>query len=235
MDNLIELVSSEKKDVAVRTEVICILDRSGSMSDTAADSIGGYNTFIKKQIEQDPDCRITLVLFDHEYNVLYENTHVNDVVELDSNTYIPRGNTALNDAIGKTIVTVRERHVKMAESDRPTNVVVAILTDGMENSSKEYEPSNIKTLIEKYETEYNWKFLYLAANQDAFLVGKNYGFQQANSVTFNNTDVGRGMAFANVANFARLSKSVDSVELRNKYSAVDEQSMDVAFKKTDVK
>lgn len=234
MDKLVELVGNEKEKQAVRTEAICILDRSGSMAGTEADSIGGYNTFLKKQREDEDETRVTLVLFDHEYKVLYENVDINSVEDLNNETYIPRGSTALNDSIGRTLVTARERHLNMPENERPTNVVVAILTDGHENCSREYTTDKIKTLVKKYEKEYDWKFIYLAANQDAFAVGQNYGFDRGNTLNFADSGSGRRMAFANVSNYTRMSKSLDTESLKACYSQesirINEDNMDEDFK-----
>jgi len=234
MDNLVELVGNEQEKSTVKTEAICILDRSGSMAGTEDDSIGGYNAFIKKQREDKDETKLTLVLFDDNYDVIYENVDINNVENLNNETYVPRGMTALNDAIGRTLVTARERHLKMSEDERPTNVVVAILTDGRENSSKEYTTQKIKDLVKKYEKEYDWKFIYLAANQDAFVVGQSYGFDRGNTLNFADSGGGRRMAFANVSQYTKMAKSLDTESLKACYSdesiRITENNMDEDFK-----
>ena len=229
IDNFIEL---DGKETLARTETICILDRSGSMGGTVDDSIGGYNTFLKKQKEDDGENTITLVLFDNKYDVIYENIDINEVDDLTDKVYIPRGMTSLNDAIGRTLVTARERHMKLPEDKRPENVVVAILTDGMENSSREYSSDKIKELVKLYEKEYNWKFMYLAANQDSFAVGQAYGFSRGNTLNFCDTGVGRQHAFANVSSYTSQSKmrGLTSESLCRSFAPISESDMDEDFK-----
>jgi hypothetical protein len=149
---------------------VFILDRSGSMETCQDDTIGGFNAFLSEQ--KALGGTLTLVLFDHEYQVLYERKPIGDAEPLSRDTFVPRGSTALLDAIGKTIKTVT--------SNNPT---VVILTDGQENSSKEYTKAHIKDLIEQ-KTKDGWTFVYLGANQDAFAEAGGLGISPAATVNY---------------------------------------------------
>lgn len=166
-----------------KTQIVCILDRSGSMDTIIEDAIGGFNEFIKKQKELEDDATMTVALFDDHYDLLYDNVDVKEVELFNKDSWSPRGLTALHDAIGKTITTVDNAHKKMKKKDVPEKVLVCIVTDGMENSSHEYNSDSIKKLINKYE-EKGWSFVYLAANQDAFDVGTSIGISGGNTYNF---------------------------------------------------
>lgn len=144
------------------TEIIFLLDRSGSMAGLEADTIGGFNQFVKKQYELPGQTKVTAILFDHEYEVLWNGMDGADV-QLSTENYDVRGMTALLDAIGKTIVAVRKRLKAEAASHE---VIFVITTDGMENASKEFTYDKVKWLIEQQQTESNWEFIFLGANID---------------------------------------------------------------------
>jgi hypothetical protein len=186
-------------------EIVCIIDRSGSMGSIKEDAIGGFNSFIDEQKKVPGEATVTLVQFDDEYELLYENKNINGINFLDDSTYVPRGMTALFDAIGKTIVSVGERLSNLEERDRPEKVIFAILTDGYENSSKEYTtPSVIKEMIEHQKEKYSWDFVYLAANQDAVTTGSTFGISSKDAINFAAT--GSGM----IDGYKCLSNSVTS-------------------------
>jgi len=203
-----------------KTHIICILDRSGSMSSIISDSIGGFNTFLKQQKELPDEATLTVALFDDQYELLYDNIDIKKADELTNKIWIPRGTTALYDAIGKTINIEKTNFAKLGD-EKPSKVLVCIVTDGQENASREYNIDNVKKLIKKCEKD-NWNFLYLAANQDAFDVGTSFGVSAGNTYTFNATSAGttvmynavastatsyRGMS-SNDSNFGTLSKSL---------------------------
>ena len=172
-------------------EMVAIIDRSGSMATIASDTIGGYNSLIEAQKkDEEGDANVTLVLFDHEYTLLYDNVNIQEVEPLTSQTYVPRGMTGLYDAIGRTIVTVGERLSNTAEEDRPSKVVVTIITDGHENASKEYDQRTIKGMIELQEASYSWEFMFLAANMDAATEGASIGIRGSKSMNFTATSGG---------------------------------------------
>src|SRR5580693_1330174 len=157
------------------TEIAIVLDRSGSMASMAKEAIGGFNGFLDSQQKLPGDARLTLVLFDHEHIVKYDERPIKDVSPLDEHTYEPRGTTALLDAIGRTINTIGERLDKTPEPERPGKVIIAILTDGLENASQEFKPKQIRSMIEHQREKYSWEFIYLGANQDAIEVGETMG------------------------------------------------------------
>lgn len=182
-----------KKDLS---EIVCILDRSGSMSSIINDAIGGFNSLLESQKKEKGEATMTVSLFDDVCDVIHDNVNIKDVNPLDNSTYVPRGSTALYDAIGRTLVSVGQRLANTPEDQRPENVVVAILTDGEENASKEYHAAKIKDMIKEQEDKYSWKFIYLAANQNAFDVGSKIGFGLGNSVTFAATSKGTRDAYS---------------------------------------
>lgn len=176
------------------TEIIFIVDRSGSMGTIRNDVIGGYNTFIKNQQKVEGMCRVTFVQFDDAYEVVYDGRPLPEVPYLDENTYVPRGLTALLDAIGRTINTVGQRLQGTPESERPGKVVVVVITDGHENHSREFSRETILKMIKQQQEEYSWEFVYLAANQDAIDVGTRMGIKH--NTNFAHTGRGVGQTFS---------------------------------------
>jgi len=165
-------------------EIVVILDRSGSMFSIVDDAIGGFNSFIKEQQGVIGKANLTLVQFDDQYEVVHDSIDLNAVPDLDEKTYIPRGSTALLDAIGRTI----------SNHNNCDKVLVAILTDGYENCSHEYTYSAVQQLIAKKE-EAGWKFLYLAADQDAIKEGGKFGFKAGDTFTFGKDAMGTRSAY----------------------------------------
>lgn len=149
------------------TEIAYVLDRSGSMQSLASDAIGGFNAFLDSQKQVEGRANFTLVLFDHEYLVIHKSTDIQQVPELDAKTYVPRGQTAMLDAVGRTIDDLGARLAAMPEADRPAKIIVAIFTDGLENASKDYTSTRVAQMIKHQQEKYSWEFLFLAANQDA--------------------------------------------------------------------
>lgn len=155
--------------------VFCLIDRSGSMASCADDTIGGFNTFIKNQPS---NTMISLSLFDHEIKHVYTKV-ANDVEPLDHTTFVPRGSTALLDAIGKVIKSVPHGTVKP---------IIMILTDGLENSSRVYTKMHINDLITEKRL-YEWEFIFLAANQDAIQAAGEIGIPEMSALSFNTDNV----------------------------------------------
>lgn len=165
-----------------KTQIVCILDRSGSMSSIMSDSIGGFNTFLKQQKELKDEATLTVALFDDKYELLYDNVDIKKAEELTNKVWFPRGTTALYDAIGKTINAVKAEHARLG-NEAPSKVLVCIITDGMENASKEYGVDNVRRMIKECENN-DWNFMYLAANQDAFSVGSSFGVSRGNTINY---------------------------------------------------
>jgi hypothetical protein len=149
------------------TDIVCVVDRSGSMASIRDDAIGGFNSFLAGQQAHPDPARMTVVLFDHEYLVHSAGEDIHDVRPLDHASYVPRGMTALLDAVGRTIDDVGARLRDTPEAERPGKVVFAILTDGQENASTDYGYDRVADMIRHQREQYSWEFLFLAANQDA--------------------------------------------------------------------
>lgn len=149
------------------TEMAVVLDRSGSMQSCVEAAISGFNTFLRDQRAQPGEARITLVLFNDQYETPWGTIPLAEATELDTTTYVPRGSTALLDAIGRTIDDCGARLAAMPEEERPATVLVAILTDGLENSSRQFTWKDISEKIALQRDTYKWEFLFLGANQDA--------------------------------------------------------------------
>ena len=179
------------------TDITVILDRSGSMESIAADVIRGFNTFLADQQHQPGDCRLTLVQFDDRYEVLYTGRPIADASELTRETFVPRGTTALLDAIGRTIDATGDRLGVLAEAERPDRVLVVIFTDGLENASTDYSREQIFGMISRQQDVYHWSFLFLAANQDAVAEGAKVGIAAQHSLDFAAT--GKGVRAASRA------------------------------------
>ena len=168
------------------TEMVFVLDRSGSMSGLAADTIGGFNELIEKQkkIEGDAYVTVTTVLFDHEYEVLHDHVALEEVAPLTDKEYFARGSTALLDAVGRTIDAVGARLAATAEEERPAHVVFVITTDGMENSSREYTAKRVRGMIEHQQQKYSWQFVFLGANMDAVSEARKLGISAKYAADF---------------------------------------------------
>ena len=185
------------------TEIIVITDRSGSMDEVKADTIGGFNTFLKGQQElKEGRCLLTYCQFDTVYEVVHEALPIEEMKPLDEKTFVPRGGTALLDAVGKTIDEVGARLAKIPEAKRPGNVVVVIMTDGEENSSSDkYKNGKLKEMVKRQAADYDWTFIFLGQNIDAFAEGDAIGFSNQNTHMFvgNVSDGGTGVRHAYMA------------------------------------
>lgn len=175
------------------TDITVVLDRSGSMDQCKSEVIGGLKKFVEEQQKQPWKANYTLVQFDDEYEVVHSGIPIDKVPELN---FKPRGCTALNDAVGKAIVSTGERLAAMSESDRPGLVMFVIVTDGHENSSKEFKRRQIKEMIEHQTNVYQWKFTYLGANQDAFKVGNSLGVNTVACANFTSDNADKAFVSA---------------------------------------
>jgi len=160
------------------TSIHVVLDRSGSMYECLSDTLGGFNHFIEKQKSDNPSGTVTLNLFAHDYDTVYENTPIEKVQKLTTDTYFPRGQTALLDAIGNTIK-------KIETQEKP---MVVIITDGYENASTKFTHAHVKDLISTKES-LGWNFVFLGANQDAIKVGGVLGIPEESAMTFDTKNI----------------------------------------------
>jgi uncharacterized protein YegL len=171
------------------TEIIFLLDRSGSMSGLENDTIGGFNSFIEKQCQLDGEVSLTAVLFDNQYEILWNGIDATSV-KLTHEDYYVRGSTALLDAVGKTISEVNHRHSKTPEELKPGKVIFVITTDGMENASREFTYEKVKERIKHQEAKHNWEFIFIGANMDAAKEADSMGIQPENAFNFVASEVG---------------------------------------------
>jgi len=181
------------------TEIVFILDRSGSMSNLVDDTIGGYNSFIENQKTQDGEALITTVLFDDQYEILHNGVNIKEVQELTRKEYFARGMTAMLDSIGKAINTVGERLSNTSKEDRPSKVIFVITTDGAENSSKEFKKDQVKSMIEHQTGIYNWQFIFLGANIDAVGEAESLGISGMNATNYTASSIGTRSIYGSIS------------------------------------
>ncbi|MGN0529116.1 MAG: hypothetical protein ACI4IE_08275 [Eubacterium sp.] len=182
------------------TELVFILDRSGSMGGLEKDTIGGFNSLIEKQKKQDGKCYVTTVLFDHEYELLHDRIELNKIKPMTENDYYVRGCTALIDAIGTTISHIAGIHKYARRDDVPEHTMFVIMTDGYENASHKYSSDKVKKMIEKEKKKYGWEFLFIGANIDAVETAGNFGIESDRAVNYNADSQGTGVVYDTLAN-----------------------------------
>ena len=157
------------------TEIVFIVDRSGSMSGLEKDTIGGFNSMLKEQAELEGEARVTTVLFDNQYRLLHDRIDIRAVAPLTEKDYRVGGGTALLDAIGRTLKKIRAVQKQTAEEYRTEKVLFVIITDGEENSSRKYSAEQIKECIEHQKEKYGWEFVFFGANMDAVMEAAKLG------------------------------------------------------------
>ena len=178
------------------TELVFILDRSGSMGGLESDTIGGFNSMLKKQQAEPGECRITTVLFDHEYEILHDRIDLKAVSPLTESEYFVRGTTALLDAIGKTIRKIVNVRKRTAPDYRAEKVLFVITTDGMENASRNFSYSQIKSLIKQQKSRYGWEFVFLGADIDAVDVADRIGIGRNRAQNFHKDSDGIALNYS---------------------------------------
>lgn len=166
------------------TEIVFILDQSGSMDHLAADTIGGYNTFLDEQKSQEGEANITTILFDSKVVTLHDHVPIQDVDHITSAEYRPCGMTALYDAVGSAIDSVGDRLDAAKEEDRPSKVIFVITTDGEENSSWKYDGAHVKEMIEHQKSKYSWEFLFIGAGIDAYRASAAIGIDSHHTASY---------------------------------------------------
>ena len=187
------------------TEIVFILDRSGSMRGLEADTIGGYNALIDKQKKEAGEAYISTVLFDDCQTVLHDRVNLKDIRPMNEREYYVRGCTALLDAVGGAIHHIGNVHKYAREEDRPEKTLFIITTDGMENSSKHYTYDRVKRMVERQKEKYGWEFLFLGANIDAIEVAGRFGIDAGRAVNYECDSGGTSV------NYKTLSKAVSRV------------------------
>lgn len=171
------------------TEIIFVIDKSGSMSNLVGDTIGGFNGFIESQKAIEGKATLTTVLFDNSWKVLHNGVDLHEVEPMTTSDYVASGMTAMLDAIGETINRVQDRHDELGE-EKPENVLFVITTDGEENSSHKFTKSQIEKMIKHQTNGHGWKFMFLGANMDAVKEAESIGIKKGCSVTYDYSSVG---------------------------------------------
>jgi len=188
------------------TEIIFLIDRSGSMEGLESDTIGGFNAFIENQKQMSGDTIVTTVLFDDKYELLWSGLNAENA-RLTSKNYFVRGSTALLDAIGKTIVDVGCRLSSSKEDQRPAKVIFVITTDGMENASREFNYEKVRKLIKHQQEKYNWEFIFLGANIEAEEEASNIGIDKDNAYNFKSSKEGVKNMYNDVCEAVAVKRS----------------------------
>jgi len=178
------------------TELVFILDRSGSMAGLEKDTIGGFNAMIEKQKKQEGECYVSTVLFDDVSEVLHDRVKLSEINPMTDNDYTVRGCTALLDAIGGAIHHIGNIHKYARAEDVPEHTVFIITTDGMENASRRYTSEKIKGMIERQKEKYGWEFLFVAANIDAVETASRIGIKRERAANYNATKEGTTKLYA---------------------------------------
>ena len=187
------------------TELVFILDRSGSMSGLEKDTIGGFNSMLRKQQQSEGQVLVSTVLFDNESTVLYDRVPLTEIREMTEKDYFVGGCTALLDAVGGAIHHIGNVHKYARKEDVPEHTLFVITTDGMENASHRYTADKVRSMITRQKEKYGWEFLYLGANMDAIEAAGNIGIGADRAVRYNCDEVGTNL------NYQVLSEAVMTV------------------------
>lgn len=216
------------------TDIILVVDKSGSMYSIRSDAEGGINSLIKDQARLEGDCNLTLVEFSTDYNFVEEATPINEVKEY---TLMPGGGTALLDAVGRAIVETGNRLRDMKEEDRPALVQMVIVTDGYENSSREYTREQIREMINHQRDKYNWQFTFLGADENSFNDAVSWGVRAADAAVYNVTN-SKGTYASTSAMLRRkrdayVNLGLEAVNLVNDITFTEEEREEMASDGTE--
>ena len=211
-----------KKDF---TELVFILDRSGSMSGLEADTIGGFNAMLEKQRRAPGEAVVSTVLFDHESLVIHDRADIRAVPPLSERDYWVRGNTALLDAVGGAVHHIANVHKYARPEDVPEHTLFVITTDGMENASRRYTRADVKAMIRRQKEKYGWEFIFLGANIDAGETAESFGIARERAADFHSDGAGTRL------NYWVLSKVVTSVRESRPLAADWKREIDEDYKK----
>lgn len=208
-----------------KTEIVFILDRSGSMSGLEKDTIGGYNSMLKKQQEEEGEVIVTTVLFDHEYEIVHDRTDIKEINPLTEDEYFVRGSTALLDAVGTTINKIIIATKNTKKEYQANKVMFVIITDGMENSSREYSYKSIKTMIDNQKDKYKWEFIFLGANIDAVETASKFGVDEDRAVNYHADSEGTKL------NYEVVSDLIVNMRMENKVEKNWKQRIEEDYEK----
>ena len=215
-----EIATEDRKMRKGLTEIVFILDRSGSMSGLEADTIGGFNSMIAKQKKEEGEAYVSTVLFDDRSEVLHDRVPMEQVPVMTENEYYVRGCTALLDAVGGAIRHIANVHKYAREEDRPEKTLFVITTDGMENASHHYSYEKVQTMIRTEQEKYGWEFLFIGANIDAVQEAKRFGIREERAVNYVHDKAGTATVYSSV------SKAVCAVRMAD--ASCVEQAIDAS-------
>ena len=204
------------------TELVFILDRSGSMAGLEADTVGGFNSLVEKQKKEEGEALISVVLFDDRQEVLYDRAAVGSIEPMTDKQYYVRGCTALLDAVGGAIHHIGNVHKYAREEDRPAKTLFIITTDGMENASRVYTYERVKQMVERQKSKDGWEFLFLGANMDAISVAGRFGIKADRAVDYECDGEGT------LLNYQELSRTVSAMRRSSAQTAAQAFVRDVA-------
>lgn len=191
------------------TEMVFIIDRSGSMNHLQSETISGFNSMIEKQKKEPGEAFVTTILFDNQYELLHNHVNIQDAKPITDREYYARGMTALLDAVGRTINSVGERLSKTPEEERPGHVIFVITTDGHENASHEFTKAKVKEMIEHQQDKYSWTFMFLGANIDAVSEAASLGINTDFARKYTASSIGTDTLYSGMANTVSCMRSAD--------------------------
>ncbi|SEG24911.1 Uncharacterized conserved protein YegL, contains vWA domain of TerY type [Eubacterium ruminantium] len=194
------------------TEVVFIMDRSGSMGGLEADTIGGYNSMLSKQKQEEGEAIISTILFDDQMEILHDRKRLDEVKQITDKDYYVRGCTALLDAVGGAIHHISKVQKETLEEDRPEKTLFIITTDGMENSSRQYSYEKVKKMVEKKKKKHHWEFIFLGANIDAVEVAGKFGVAANRAVRYECDSVGTALNFHVMSKMVSRARACDCAE-----------------------
>ena len=207
------------------TEIVFILDRSGSMAGLEADTIGGFNALIRKQQAEEGEAYVSTVLFDNHTEVIHDRVDIRKIQPMTRKDYYVRGCTALLDAVGKSIHHIGNVHKYAREEDRPEKTIFVITTDGMENASRMYSYEQVRKMIRHEQDKYGWEFLFLGANIDAAKEAARFGISEDRAANYHADHQGTAVIYE------AMSEAVCNVRTCRPMSANWKQRVDEDFKK----
>lgn len=196
----------------MKTELVFILDKSGSMAGLEADTIGGYNSMLKKQKKAEGEAFVTTVLFNHHYELLHDRINVKGISPITEKDYEVSGTTALLDAIGFTIQKINNVQKHTSKNERAEKVLFVITTDGMENASREFTADKIKKMVQYQKEKYGWEFMFLGANIDAVSTAAQFGIDEDYAVDYHADEQGTQLNYQMVSEAVtnlRSGKKID--------------------------
>ena len=210
-----------------KTELVFILDKSGSMSGLESDTIGGYNAMLEKQQKEDGEALITTVLFDNNYELIHDRTNLKEIKPLTEKEYCVGGMTALLDAVGMTINKIVAATKNTKKEYQADKVMFVIITDGMENASHEYDHKKIKAMIEKQKEAYNWEFIFLGANIDAVKAAADFGINEDRAVKYHADQAGTRL------NYDVISEAISDIRACNSVRPDWKEKIEKDYNKRD--